>query len=106
MVGLFAVLCGIAAIWSGIRYHFVYRSIVDSFPPQFQGEPTSHYAFPVLALNPSTPLSLRAEYVKASWGGCVAFLCVSLCFFSIGEVIVGCLGLIVFIVYVFRAIRD
>src|SRR3981189_2379807 len=85
MVALFAVGCGMAVIWSAIRYQFVYRSVRDSFPPQFQDDLTSRYAFPVLVLSPSTPLPLQAEYVNALWGGCVAVLCVSLCFFSLGE---------------------
>jgi hypothetical protein len=105
MVALFIVGAGIALLWSAIRYQFVYRSLIDSFPPQFQDDPTSRYAFPVFALSPSTPLPLQAEYVKALWGGCVAFLCVSLCFFSIGELIVGCLGLVVFFASVVSAIR-
>jgi hypothetical protein len=79
--------------------------LVDSFPSQFQDDPTSRYAFPVLALQPSTPLPLQAEYVKASWGGCVAVLCVSLCFFSIQEPIVGCVVLVVFFASVFLAIK-
>lgn len=106
MAALFAILSGIAMIWSAIRYQIVYNSVIDTFPPQFQDDLTSRYAFPVLALRASTPLPLQAEYVKASWGGCVAFLCVSLCFFSLGELIVGCLGLVVFLVSIFSAIKS
>ena len=106
MVGLFVVLSGIALIWSGIRYQFVYRSLIDSFPPQFQDEPTSRYAFPVLALGRSTPLPLQAEYVKALWGGSVFFLCVALCFFSMRQPGVGCVVLVVFLASVFSAIKS
>ena len=106
MVALFAVGCGMAMICSAIRYEFVYRSVKDSFPPQFQDDLTSRYAFPVLALSPSTPLPLQAEYLKAMWGGCVAFLCLALCFFSLQELIVGCLGLIVFFVQTFSTIKS
>jgi uncharacterized membrane protein YgaE (UPF0421/DUF939 family) len=45
----------------------------------------------VYALEPSTPLSIQAEYVNAMWGSCVAVLCASLCFFSLGQLAVGCI---------------
>ena len=106
MTALFVVGCGIATIWSLVRSQIVYNSIIDSFPPQFQDPLTSRYAFHVLALSPPTPLELQAEYVKSLWGGCVAFLCISLCFFSLQQLIIGCLGLVVFFASVFSTIKS
>lgn len=93
MAAVFVVGAGIAMIWSAVKYMIVYRALVDMLPPQLP----SRFAFPVFALSHSTPLSLQAEYVKSLWGGCVGFLCVSLCFFSLGEWIVGCVLLAVFV---------
>jgi hypothetical protein len=74
MAATFFVMAAIAGILSAVRYQIVYHSMVDSFPLQFQDDLTSRYAFPVLVLNPSTPLSLQAE-------GVVGFVRVlSLCF--------------------------
>jgi hypothetical protein len=106
MVAVFAVGCGIALLWTGIKYQIIYNSVIDSFPPQFQGDLTSRYAFTVLVLSPSTPLPLQAEYVKASWGGCVAGLSISLCFFSVREPILGCLFLVIFIAAVVSTLRS
>lgn len=106
MAALFAIGCGIALIWSGVRSQIIYSSLIDSFPPQFQDPLTSRYAFSVLVLNPSTPLPLQAGYIKSLWGGCVAFLCFSLCFFSLDQPIVGCLGLAVFFASVVYAIKS
>ena len=92
--------------WSGVRYEIVYRAVVDSFPPQFQGPETSRYAFPVLVLSPSTPLSLQADYLKSLLGGCVTFLCLSLCFFSLGQLAVGCIIFAVFLRSIFYAIKS
>jgi hypothetical protein len=41
MAALFVVLCIMAAIWSGIRCQFGYRSVIDSLPPKFQDDLTS-----------------------------------------------------------------
>ena len=102
MAAVFVVGCGIAMIWSAFKYLIVYRALVDSIPPQL----SARYAVPVYALSPSTPLPLQAEYVKSAWGGCVAFLCVSLCFFSLQELAVGCVSLVVFGVSAISAIRS
>jgi hypothetical protein len=106
MAALFVIGSGIAFLWTGIKLQIIRNSLIDSFPPQFQDDLTSRYAFPVLVLSPSTPLPLQAEYVKASWGGCVAFLCVALCFFSIREPIVGCISLGIFLAGVFITIKS
>jgi len=103
---VFAIGCGIAMLWSGIRSQIVYNSLIDSFPPQFQDPLTSRYAFSVLVLGHSTPLPLQAEYVKSLYGSCVAFLCLSLCFFSLDQLIIGCVGLAVFFASVFSTIKS
>ena len=106
MVAVFGVACAIAIIWSGVRYEIVYKAVVDSFPPQFQDPETSRYAFPVLVLGPSIPLSLQADYLKSLLGGCVAFLCLSLCFFSVDQPIVGCIVFAVFLASIFYAFKS
>jgi hypothetical protein len=89
MAALFGVLCAMATLWAGIRYEFAYRSSINTLPPQFQDDLSSRYAFPVYALEPSTPLPVQAEYVNAMWGFCVAALCLSLCFFSLQNFLLG-----------------
>jgi hypothetical protein len=106
MNAVFFVMGAMAMIWSAIRYHFVYRSIVDSFAPQFQDELSSRYAFPVFALSAPTPLTLQAEYVKSLWGSCAAFLCVSLGFFASRNVVVGCFLLAGFFLAVFHTLKS
>lgn len=94
MAVVFFVVGGIALLLSGVRYQVVYRSLVDSFPPQFQDDLTSRYAFPVLALSPSTPLTLQSDYMTALWGSCVGLLCISLGFFASQNVLFGGLCLL------------
>lgn len=106
MAAVFFVAGAIALIWSAVRYEIVYRSLVDSFPAQFQDDLTSRYAFPVLALSPSTPLPLQADYMKALWGSCVGCLCISLGFFAFGNVPFGCLLLLGFIWAVFSTMKS
>src|SRR6267378_8681417 len=103
---VFAVMGFIAAIWSIAKYQIVYNSLKESFPPQFQDPLTSRYAFPVLALSPSTPASLQADYVKSLEGFCVLSLCISLSFFSFQQVIIGCLFLVFFFVSVFSMVKS
>jgi hypothetical protein len=92
MAAVFGVGAAMAFIWAAAKYQMVYGSVVDSLPPQLP----SRYAFPAYALSPSTPLALQAEYVKSLWGASVAFLCVSLCFFSLQEIGAGCAAFAVF----------
>jgi drug/metabolite transporter (DMT)-like permease len=94
-----------AFIWAAAKYQMVYRSVIDSLPPQL----SSRYAFPVYALSPSTPLPLQAEYVNSLWGGSVGFLCVSLCFFSLQEIGAGLAAFAVFcwsVVYALKARKN
>jgi hypothetical protein len=92
MAAVFVVGAAMAFIWAAVRYQMVYCSVIDSLPPQLP----SGYAFPAYALSPSTPLPLQAEYVKSLWGGSAGFLCISLCFFSLEELVVGCVAFAVF----------
>ena len=106
MVAVFVVGAFLAMLWCLVRSQIVYHSIKDSFPPQFQDPLMSRYAFSVYALEPSTPLSLQAEYVKSSVAACVACLCASLAFFSVQQVVIGCLLLVVFFVSFFSTIKS
>jgi hypothetical protein len=101
MVALFVVGAAMAFIWSAAKYQMVYVAVIDSLPPQVP----SRYAFPAYALSPSTPLPLQAEYVKSLWGGSVAFLCVSLCFFSLQEIGAGCAAFAVFCWHVAYSVK-
>jgi hypothetical protein len=103
---VFFVLAGIIALWSAVKMHVIYRSIVDSFPPQFQDDLSSRYAFPVLVLTPPTPLELQAEYMKSLLGSCAVFLCVSLGCFAARNAVFGCFVLVVFIWSVFSTVRS
>ena len=80
--------------------------LVDLFPPQFQDDLSSRYAFPVLALSPSTPLPLHADYMKACWGSCVGCLCASAGFFSAQNVVLGCFLLAGFFWAVFSTTKS
>ena len=106
MAAVFFVMGGMAMIWSAVRSQVVYRSIVDSFPPQFQDDYTSRYAFSVYALAPSTPLPLQAEYMKALWAGCACMLCVALGCFALPNVVWGCFILAGFFWAVFSTFKS
>jgi hypothetical protein len=107
ILGPFLAMAGaIAAIWSVFKYQTVYHALINSFPLQFQDPLNSRYAFPVIALSPSTPLSLQADFVKALAGFCFAIFCLSLCFFSFQQVTAGCLFLAVFLASVLSTVKS
>jgi hypothetical protein len=81
VAAVFGILSVIAFIWAAIRNHLVYRALIDSFPPELKDDLTAKFALHVIALSPSTPLSLQAEYMKSLMAGCVAMLCFSLALF-------------------------
>ena len=83
------VLGGFLLFASGLRAHLIYLSIVDTFPPQFQDDLSSRYAFPVLVFSRSTPLSLQAEYMKSALTGWVGWLCISAGSFFAGKFVFG-----------------
>ena len=105
MAALFFAVGAIAGIWSAVRFQILYRQLVDSSPPQFQDQLTSRYAFSVYALDPSTPLPLQAEYMKCQYAGCGCVLAISLGLFSLGNIPVGCLVLLGFLLGVFWTFR-
>jgi hypothetical protein len=83
------VLGGFLLFSSGLRAHLIYLSIVDTFPPQFQDDLVSRYAFPVLVLSHPTPLSLQADYLKSALTGWVGSLCISAGFFFASNFLLG-----------------
>lgn len=98
----------LAGIWCAVRTQVLYHKLVGSFPPQFQDDLSSRYAFPVLALSASTPLPLQAEYINCQYAGCVCLLCISLGGFFVGNAPFGGLGLIATLcsaVSTFRSIK-
>src|SRR4051794_221026 len=105
MAPLFFTVGAIAGIWSAVRSQILYRQLVDSFPPQFQDQLTSRYAFSVYALDPSTPLPLQAEYMKCQYAGCACILGISLGFFSL-NIPAGCLVLLGFLLSVFWTFKS
>lgn len=103
---LFAVLTLMATIWSAVAYFRVYNAMREHLPPQFQDEESSRYAFSVWALQPSTPLSVQAEYVRYVKATCVAVLCGALALLAFHQIIFGCLFLAAFFYSVFSAARS
>jgi hypothetical protein len=103
---VFFVLAVFLGIWAAIRYHIVYCKIRDTFPPQFQDDLPSRYAFPVYALSHSTPLPLQAEYMKSLGCACACFFCVSLAFFASGNIPFGILCLLASFAITFSTMKS
>jgi hypothetical protein len=83
MAAVFGVICAIAAIWSIFKYSKIQSALLDKLPLQFQDGLNSRYAVPVYALEPSTPLSVQADYVTLLAVGCIAMICFALaCLFA------------------------
>src|SRR4051794_23335800 len=80
-------------VWSALQYQAVHDDLIAARPWQFPGGLSSWDLLPVVALSPSTPLSLQAAYVEALGGGCLTLLCLSLLLFSSGEALGGWLAL-------------
>lgn len=106
MTPLFFAIGAIAAIWSAVKYQVLYHKLVSSFPPQFQDDLSSRYAFPVLALSSSTPLPLQAEYMKCQYAGCACALCISLGLFFLGNLILGSFVLLGFALAAFSTFKS
>jgi hypothetical protein len=79
--------------------------LIDSFPPELKDELTAKFALHTIALSPSTPLSLQAEYVKSLAAGCVAMFCFSLALFCAGKVD-GWLALGGFVLVAFSTVKS
>ncbi|MGJ4884744.1 hypothetical protein [Bradyrhizobium sp. HKCCYLR1023] len=105
MAGVLFVLGGFLLFVAAIHTHSVYRAILDTLPPQFQDEWTSRYAFSVYALAPTTPLDVQASYVKAMVLSCPACLSISFGFFAAGNVVLGCLAMLAFVIATYRALQ-
>jgi hypothetical protein len=86
VTAVFGMVGAIAFVWSAVRNHLVYRALIDSFPPELKDGLTAKFALHVIALSPSTPLSLQAEYLKSLAAGCVAMLCFSLSLFCADKI--------------------
>ena len=69
--------------------HLVYRALIDTFPPDFQDGITSKFALHTIALSPTTPLQLQADYVTSLAVGCAAMLCFSGALFCADKAIPG-----------------
>jgi hypothetical protein len=106
MYAAFFVLGGFIGLWAGIRNHIVYLKIRHTFPPQFQDDLSSKFAFGVYAVSHSTPLPLQTEYLKSKAWACVSFLSVSLGFFILGNIRFGCVCLLAFIVIAYSTMKD
>jgi Ca2+/Na+ antiporter len=104
--GAFAVLTGIAAIWSIVTHQRVYNATIEFLPPQFQDPESSRYAFPAFALSPWVPLPLQKDYVRSSSGFCVMTLCVALSLFAFYQWIFGCLASVAFVVGAFSTFKS
>ena len=106
MYAAFFVLGGFIGLWGVIRNHIVYLKIRHTFPPQFQDDLSSKFAFGVYAVSHSTPLPLQTEYLKSKGWGCVSFLSVSLGFFIQGNIPLGCLFLLMLSVLAYSTMKD
>ena len=54
-------------------------------PPEWRDSITARFALDHIALNPSTPLPIQADYIASLVGGCLAILFTALLVFSVGE---------------------
>ena len=88
-------------IWSALKYFEIRSVVLDRVPPQLQDDLNSRYAIPIYALEPSTPLTVQAEYMKSLIGGSVAMVCFALACFFAGQMpgaLLASLGAIVVVV--------
>ena len=98
MTAIFAIAAALAAIASVVKYQSVYYALIKSFPLEFQDDQSSRYLFPYIALRPSTPLPLQAEFMQSMASFCFAMLCFSFFLFSVGELTGGWVGFLFFLV--------
>jgi hypothetical protein len=104
MAAVFGVVSAIAVIWAAFHNHLVHRALIDSFPAELKGDITAKFALHTIALSPSTPLPLQANYMKTMAAGCVAMFCFSMSLFCAGKV-EGWLVLGGFLLIVFSTIE-
>jgi hypothetical protein len=106
VIPLLAFLGVLAAIWGIYKYQTVYSTLISSFPLEFQGAEISRHAFPVIALDTSTPLKLQWDYVTSQVGLCFAAFCFWLCWFFTDQVLARWLFSIVFLAAVASTIKS
>jgi hypothetical protein len=102
MTAVFIVIAIIAGLWSAAKYMIVYNAVVDSLPPELQDGTTPRFAVPVYALMPPTPLPLQGEYIRSQIAGCVMLLSGALALFAAHQPVLGCLGLSITAVSLFK----
>jgi hypothetical protein len=100
----FAILAAFG--WSAFKYFSAFSALEDSFPPEWRDSITARFALASVALNPSTPLPIQADYVASLAGGCLAVLFITLLAFSVGETRGGWLFFAIFAVCVASTIKS
>jgi hypothetical protein len=85
-------------VWSYFRYQRVFDALIDTFPLELRDDHTSRFAIHPIALSPSTPLALQADYVKSEVGVCLAMLAGALSSFLYGNVVLGLTWSVVWLV--------
>ncbi|QIP08514.1 hypothetical protein [Bradyrhizobium symbiodeficiens] len=93
MVALSTVLAGIAAIWSGVTYMWVFDAAREHLPPQFQDYENARYALDVWALQHPMPLTVQADHVRPVIGYVCMLLAGALACLSSGRadlIVFGC----------------
>jgi len=106
VTALFAIPCVAAFIYAAWRNQAVHYALIDSFPPELKDEMTAKVALHAIALRPSTPLPVQADYVNSLVAGAFAMLCFSLTLFSLGEVFGGWLALIMSLISAVLTIKS
>ena len=85
-------------VCSYVLYQRVYDALIDTFPLELRDPHTSRFAIHPIALSPSTPLALQADYVKSEVGICSALLAGVLSSFLFGNVVLGLAWSVIFLV--------
>jgi hypothetical protein len=106
MTQLFAVVGIVAFCWAIFKGGSAQAAIVDFLPPELRDGLTPRFAASEYAFRPSTPLPLQVDFLHAAWGICVATLFGSLAFFSVPDVVPGCIALFLFLVGLVDATRS
>jgi hypothetical protein len=106
---IFVLLIGFATavvlVGSLFRYQEVSDALMEYYPSEFQKGSLWRTAFPIFALNPSTPLHLQVGYSQSQAGLSFVILGISLCCFLLEKEIAGWGLLVAFLVSVVQLIR-
>jgi hypothetical protein len=106
MTQALAVAAVVAFCWTIFKGGSAQAAIVDFLPPELRDGLTSRFAASEYAFRPSTPLPVQADFLHAAWGFCLATLFASLAFFSVPDVVPGCIALFLCLVGLVDAIRS